>query len=163
MVILEVRVPLAGLCNSSSDIVRLRLLNRDCALRLIGDKPEGEMAIARNASRNAIRAEPTADNLRKGRYCPGRPRPHNTALTWGILCRAVALAVADATVLPFGCSGCKEVPLFSSEPYTEVMQRIVYLPSDLRGGFSHPPRGGHRVCDSRVPRPTKVFKLTVLT
>ena len=155
---------MAGLCNSSSDTVILRLLNRDCALRLIGDKPDGEMAIARNASRNAMRAKRTADNLRKGRYCPGRPRPHNTALTWGILCRAVALAVAVATVRSCNRLRNTEVHLLSLLSHnTEVMYRFVYVPSYSRGGFSHPPRGGHRVCDSRVPRPTKVFKWTVLT
>ena len=47
MVIFLERIPLDGLNNESSDNVRFKL-SRDCALRFIGDKPEGEIAMARH-------------------------------------------------------------------------------------------------------------------
>ena len=51
--IFEVRIPLEGFNTESSDNVRFKLSSWEYALRLMGDKPDGEKAIAGNASRNA--------------------------------------------------------------------------------------------------------------
>ena len=66
---------LDGIANSSSaDIDKLRL-SRDWALRLIGDKPDGEIAIAGHDRRPMWKKGSTADNLRKGPNPPDFASP----------------------------------------------------------------------------------------